>query len=189
MSSVADSEPTQHFVCTHGQARALIKAERRFIVGVCGCREERGGCDRSRMDVCLIFNPDFPSTARDRRRVSREDALALVDHADAKGLVTRPFRNHERPNELDGICFCCPECCYYFVHPEEPCDKGTLRETTRADECSDCGLCAEVCHFGARRMVDGRLVVERGKCAGCGLCVETCASGSITMISAAPTGR
>lgn len=133
------------------------------------------------MDVCLIFNPEL-STGTERRPASKHDALETVAEADAKGLISRPFRNLEHPDELDGgICFCCPECCYYFRHPEEHCDKGSLCESTLAGSCTGCLLCVESCHFGARRAADGRLVVDRDKCYGCGLCVGACPAGCIEM--------
>ncbi len=174
MSSNNSAQPAQHFVCTHAQAKEFIESQGEFHIGVCGCREKKGDCSRSRMDVCLVFNPGFPGSGSTRRPASKEEALGLVALADAKGLVTRPFRNLERPDRLDGICFCCPECCYYFLHPEERCDKGSLREATQREQCDDCGLCVESCPFGARRLVEGRLTLDPEKCYGCGLCVDSC---------------
>jgi ferredoxin len=170
----------QHIVCTHEQAREFIKLESTFFIGICGCRTKGSGCTRTRNDVCLSFNPDWEAT--DRRDSSLDEALALVDMADAKGLVTRPFRNAADPTRLDGICFCCPECCYYFVNPgAEGCDKGTLREATDRAGCIDCGACIAACPFGARRLDDGKLTVDRGTCYGCGLCVAACPTSCIAM--------
>jgi ferredoxin len=181
VSAVGSAEKVnQHYVCTHAQARDLISKQHEFYIAICGCRQRQGGCSRSRMDVCLMFNPEF-STGTEKRTAARQDAMDIVAEADAKGLVSRPFRNMKKPEELDGICFCCPECCYYFQHPEEPCDKGILREHTTAEDCSACGLCVEACHFGARQVVDGKLIVDSGKCYGCGLCVDACPAGCIEM--------
>jgi ferredoxin len=171
----------QHFVCTHDQARKYINAESQFFITVCGCRSLRGGCARSRMDVCLAFRPDFWQDDPNLRKATRDEALALVAEADARGLISRPFRNADDPQKLDGVCFCCPECCHYFNHPEDPFDKGSLCETTRRDECIDCGVCVDACHFGARKLVGGKLVIDRDKCVGCGLCVGACPSGCIEM--------
>jgi len=52
----------QHYVCTLDEARRIIAAHDQFSVSNCGCREAKGVCGRSRMDVCLYFNPDFPPT-------------------------------------------------------------------------------------------------------------------------------
>ncbi|MHA1339582.1 MAG: 4Fe-4S binding protein [Promethearchaeota archaeon] len=40
--------------------------------------------------------------------------------------------------------------------------------------CSNCGLCANSCYFGARNMIEGKLVYCPSMCVGCGLCVSTC---------------
>ena len=51
-------------------------------------------------------------------------------------------------------------------------------------DCTHCGLCAEVCHFHARRMEDGLLVVAHDNCYGCGLCVDICPEDCIRMMPA-----
>ncbi len=170
----------QHFVCTHDQARKLIDQYNEYYIAICGCRQGRGSCSHSRMDVCLMFNAAF-TTGTEKRPATRAEALKILTHADEKGLVSRPFRKPDDPNVLDGICFCCPECCYYFNHDDEPCDKGSLVQSTDLDTCTACGMCVSVCYFGARSIVDGQLVVDDKKCYGCGLCVDACPGGSVTM--------
>jgi ferredoxin len=170
----------QHVVCTHDQARKFIQEQKQFFIDICGCRQSRGGCKRTKMDVCLWFISEG-STGGAKRAATREEALDLVKLAGEKGLVTRPFRDPGDINKLDGICFCCPVCCYYFHDGAEPCAKGTLRESTLIEDCSGCGMCVESCHFGARSIVEGKLVIDADKCYGCGLCVDACPAGCITM--------
>lgn len=171
-----------HYVCTRHEARGLIASRDRFWISNCGCREARGGCARSRIDVCLYFTPEFPPTGTSWRKASREEAELLLAEAEARGLVTRPFRDEERRARTDGICFCCDDCCAYFLDRSEVCDKGTSIEATDREGCDDCGVCADVCHFGARTMEEGRLVVARDDCYGCGLCVDVCPLGAIQMV-------
>ncbi len=178
--SVYAGKVPQHFVCTHEQAREFINKEKDFYISICACRESRGGCKRSPMDVCLSFIPGF-TTETEKRPATKQKALELVNLAGKVELITRPFRNADDPNVLDGICFCCPVCCHYFNHPESVCDKGTLRESTILEDCSACGLCVKSCYFGARAIVDGKLVVDDDKCYGCGLCVDACPAGCISM--------
>jgi heterodisulfide reductase subunit A-like polyferredoxin len=85
--------------------------------------------------------------------------------------------------ETDGICFCCDDCCDYFVKPGEKCDKGDLIESTDSDRCKNCGACVEVCYFRAREVEDGRLTVEAENCYGCGLCTDVCPEACIQMVS------
>jgi NAD-dependent dihydropyrimidine dehydrogenase PreA subunit len=95
------------------------------------------------MDVCLMFNPEF-AAASEARTATKTEALQILDHAGEKRLVARPFRKPDNPNILDGICFCCPGCCYYFKPGGEPCDKGNKVQSTDLDTCTACGLCIDL---------------------------------------------
>ncbi len=175
-----------HYVCTLEQARAIVGEKRRFWVSNCGCREEGEGCKRSRIDLCLQFRDDIPGGGGSGlHEVTRADVDEILKEAGEKHLVVRPFRNDQNRQETDGICFCCDDCCWYFVREEEDeeCDKGSLIEVTERDRCRDCSSCVEVCYFKARRMENGALAVLRDECYGCGLCVEVCPEGCIQMVA------
>lgn len=45
------------------------------------------------------------------------------------------------------------------------------------EKCTECGLCQEVCRFGAIK----DYVVDKISCEGCGLCCQICPVGAITM--------
>lgn len=171
-----------HYVCTHQAARQLARGYERFWVSNCGCRESRGQCQRSRMDVCLLLREGFPPTGSGFREISWADVEGILHEAAEKHLVTRPFRNQEDMTRADGICFCCDDCCAYFRDPNERCDKGDLIERTNTEQCDDCATCVDVCYFGARELSGGELMVDRAKCYGCGLCVEVCPEDCIQMI-------
>jgi Pyruvate/2-oxoacid:ferredoxin oxidoreductase delta subunit len=170
-----------HYVCTHEEARKLVEGHKQFWVSNCGCREQRGQCARSRMDVCLAFNPEDQASGSGKREATVKDARAILDEAADKHLVARPFRNKER-TATDGICFCCDDCCGYFLNPEEKCDKGDLVAVTDLDQCTDCGECVPVCHFGARAMEGDKLAVDPERCYGCGLCASVCPLECIEMV-------
>ena len=170
-----------HYVCTHQTARGLARDAGRFWVSNCGCRESRGTCGRSRMDVCLLLREDFPPTGSGFREITWGDVEEILREAREKRLVTRPFRNEEDMAKTDGICFCCDDCCGYFLNPAERCDKGEFIEATDLERCTDCGECAAVCYFGARELGADRLLVNRDACYGCGLCAEVCPEGCIEM--------
>jgi Pyruvate/2-oxoacid:ferredoxin oxidoreductase delta subunit len=107
---------------------------------------------------------------------------AILEEAREKHLVPRPFRNEKNKKKLDGICFCCDDCCGYFLGLHEPCDKGALIEMTDTAACIDCGICAGACYFKARDASGEVLSVDREKCYGCGVCVDVCAMKAITMV-------
>ncbi|PKK83085.1 MAG: hypothetical protein CVT49_10250 [candidate division Zixibacteria bacterium HGW-Zixibacteria-1] len=173
-----------HFVCTHDEAADLIKRFDRYWVSNCGCRESRGSiCQKSRLDLCLMFRGDIPASGASMHEICFTDVSNILKEASSKHLVARPFRNEIDRKTIEGICFCCDDCCGYFTKPEEQCDKGALIEKTNYDICQHCGNCVEVCYFRARAIDSGELQIIRDNCYGCGLCVDLCPEEAIEMIS------
>lgn len=170
-----------HYVATRDEGWQIVENNQRYWLSNCGCREQRGECARSRIDVCLFFHAPESGTGSALHEVSRKDVIELFAEAKEKHLVVRPFRDDNDRNKVAGICFCCDDCCGYFLNPDEKCDKGQYRETTDFDNCTHCGECVEVCYFGARCMVDGDLVVAVDQCYGCGLCADVCPTDCIRM--------
>ncbi len=177
------SDLNMHYVCTRQEARAIFDRQERFWVSTCGCRARRPeGCGRSRHDVCLAFAPGDPSGGGGTREITRAEVEAILQEAEARHLVMRPFRDDARANTV-GFCVCCDDCCAYFLQPEEnPCDKGALVQSTDAASCNDCGDCTQVCYFGARKIADGKLALNHEACYGCGLCNDVCPTACITMV-------
>ncbi len=174
-------DPALHFVCTLEEAKSLIDRHKKYWVSKCNCREHRGPCKRSRADVCLQFADHTVADGPGKRTISKEEAYAIIGEAKEKHLVPRPFRTGDRSG-IDGICFCCDDCCGYFLGLHEPCDKGMFIERTDTAACIDCGVCAGVCYFGARDAKGEVLKVDREKCYGCGVCLDACAMKAITMV-------
>ncbi|MDD2715038.1 MAG: 4Fe-4S binding protein [Candidatus Wallbacteria bacterium] len=171
-----------HYVAAMEEAAALISKQKCFEVMVCGCRKGKGKCSQSRMDVCLIFSSDSKGSGKDGRRVlSKAEVDELMQHAALKHLVARPFRDPKHKEVVEGICFCCADCCGYFLNREEPCDKGSLIQETDQGSCTDCGICVEFCYFGARKIKDGKLAVDFEECYGCGLCAAACPVGCVKL--------
>jgi len=184
---MSEKETPIHYVCTHARARELIAANDRFWVSNCGCRERNTqGCKRSRVDVCLMFREDESSSGSGRKQIGRSEAEAIMKEAQEKRLVARPFRNEAR-DQTAGICFCCDDCCGYFIDKDEQgnakyaCDQGEMIETTTIADCTHCGECEPVCYFYARKMQGDKLTVDRALCFGCGLCVGACPTHCITL--------
>lgn len=167
-----------HYTCTYDEARNLVKNLKEFWVSNCGCREvhEKQGkkCARSRMDVCLMFQDFGSGSGSGFKKISLQEMEAIFRLAKEKKLVTRPFRTGQEMKETGGICFCCDDCCAYFLDPGSKSDKGMFIEKTDMDKCTHCGDCVEVCYFQARKMENEKLVIDKDKCYGCGLCVDVC---------------
>ncbi len=173
-----------HYVCIRDKARSLIEAYTRYWVSDCGCREVRGSCKRSRIDVCLQFREVTAASPTGLKEVTRAEVETILDEARDKHLVTRPFRNETDRTQTDGICFCCDDCCGYFIDPGGyDCEKGERFQQTDMDVCTHCGLCVEVCYFGARKLRRANLLIDPDKCYGCGLCKDVCPEACIKMVT------
>ncbi len=178
---MTDQNVPMHYVCTLDEAARLIRDAPGWWVEPCGCREGGEGCQRSTHEICLLFDEGATGSTGAPRKITREEALGLVELSRERWLVARPFRDSQTRSRTDGICFCCDDCCGYFLNADEVCDKGVEIEATDWDDCTHCGLCEPVCYFKARTMKDGSLELDRERCYGCGLCVASCPEDCITM--------
>lgn len=166
-----------HFVSTREEAKALLDSRNALYVSNCRCRVGKGDCQRSRMDVCVHFDADPPRTCQ----ITDRQAADILEEARVKHLVPRPFRTDDGSG-VAGICFCCDDCCTYFVNHIEACDKGASIERTAMEDCLRCGACQDVCYFSARVLQDGVLRIDGDRCYGCGLCVDVCPAECIRMV-------
>ena len=70
----------------------------------------------------------------------------------------------------------CPLKCVWCHNPE-----GISFEKSLAfyeNKCQGCGICVDACSSGARKIVDGKLVLDRDACVFCGACVDVCVGGA-----------
>ena len=175
--------PVSHSVCTKDEAREIVGVRDRFWVSICWCREEKGKCVRSPMEVCLSFREDSPANPAGMREISRDEVLTLIDDAREWGLVSRTFARKGGDVAIEGICFCCDDCCAFFTErTEDKPARGRFIESTIKGCCSSCGMCERACRFGARVMDEGKLVIIRHRCYGCGICADTCPTNCIEMV-------
>lgn len=184
---MTDERPL-HYVCTIEEAAALAAGRDRFWVSTCGCRERKGECQRSRADLCLQFVPVTAAEGTGHREIARDEVEEILREAFERRLVPRPFRGEADRTVTEGICFCCDDCCGYFLNPQERCDQGALIEVTDPKLCGDCLACIPVCHFGARLLDGRRLRLVRDLCYGCGVCVQACPSFAIRMVDREAAG-
>jgi UDP-glucose 4-epimerase len=132
-------------------------------------------------------------------RATKEEALQRARDGIAAGLIPGFGRlRGDAINRIGGpipdtgdlfnMCYCCSCCCVMGGMKNSP---SYVREIVKRFEglsfvtdsklCNDCGKCAEVCIFGARVMVDGKVIIDDEKCYGCGRCVGVCPTDAIIM--------
>ncbi|HNR88472.1 MAG TPA: 4Fe-4S binding protein [Spirochaetota bacterium] len=139
------------------------------------------GTGRFWLDTCAKYNA---------RRISQEEALAIVRRFRGMGYVTQAFFKVATGGSTGVICNCHPDSCVSLKATAEArrldpslsmnAESGyAVRRDTST--CVACGACASACHFGAMAMTNGAPEYAVGRCMGCGLCVERCRHGAITL--------
>ena len=88
--------------------------------------------------------------------------------------------------DINELCSCCSCCCValsailrYGLYPHLL--TKIMIEETDSLKCIDCGVCVDRCQFGARQMIEGKLVVDQLICYGCGLCIGHCSNDAIKL--------
>ena len=170
-----------------GMLEDQVKKARVISVAPCICRKEAKltgrGCDKPE-ETCLHFGAaaEYYIENNIGRRISADEALAIIDEADRAGLVHAGVNTQH----LSNLCNCCPCCCASMKGiTEKGMDKhGFLNALFLAsvdkDLCTGCGICAGRCPVHAISE-DEEARVDVQKCLGCGLCSTACPVEAITM--------
>ena len=175
---VRESFETKQWVMPGEQAMEILRAADVIALNNCECRVHYKRCDNP-LEVCFLMG-DFAVKSVEKgraRRVSLEEAEAVLRHADAKGLVHLSF--HMPGNKVYAFCSCCRCCCHdlQLLRLYNRTDLVARSEYTAVidrDACTDCGACVARCPFAARTMENARMRYCPDACYGCGLCVTAC---------------
>jgi NAD-dependent dihydropyrimidine dehydrogenase PreA subunit len=179
------------------EVEEMINAATDIVVQPCDCRKLGENCDRP-VETCIWLDEGARNAidCGHGRRLSKEEAVELLRHADKKGLMHTADREW-RERGLHAICNCCACDCYPFRAAQELGSKGVWPKSHyivqyNQDRCNQCGACVKRCHFdafyhdGPTIEVDGKakktVTVDLEKCWGCGLCANTCPEGAIEMV-------
>ena len=154
----------------------------------CICRKEHAmigeGCGKL-TEACLIFSSAayFYENNKLGRLISRDEAMKILERAEAEGLVLQPT-NAQR---IQSMCLCCGDCCQILKSLKRLPHPASLVHANyyiriRKEDCIGCEACVERCQMEAIRMQDDVATVDLDRCIGCGLCVTSCSSEAIDLI-------
>jgi NAD-dependent dihydropyrimidine dehydrogenase PreA subunit len=141
------------------------------------------GCDKPE-GCCLVMGvaADYYAKNGLGRRISKEEALAILKKADEVGLVLQPSFSQK----ISNICCCCGCCCQVLRNIKKQSEPAALMASPFTvvldrDACIGCGVCERRCQVAAVFLREDKAAVEEKSCIGCGLCVTTCPSGALTL--------
>ena len=185
---VGKSISTQSEVMPYERAEELVRGQRTFAVGNCICRQEKRllgeGCDKPE-ESCLSFGTAARINVRTgrARKISMEEALAILQRAEEVGLVLQPAN----AKKALFMCTCCGCCCGVLRSLKRYPEPASLVSSSfiaslKADTCTGCGTCVERCQMEAIHLTDSTAALDLKRCIGCGLCVSTCPSDSLSLV-------
>ena len=183
--------------------REILKAAPLIAVCVCSCRQREGAmghpCNRSGAENCiqLARGAEYVINRGSGRRLSYEEALAMMDADEEDGLVHQWVNSTAKV--INTMCSCCRDCCImrvpldeHGVHVGKVWAKSRFEARVDWDLCNGCQDCVERCLFDAIEMVKPedskkyKAMVDAEKCWGCGVCVLGCAAGALSMALVRP---
>ncbi len=169
----------------------LLKTPKPLYVSNCVCKQGEAllgrPCKQTRnLEVCLMIGESNHAQRNRARKISKEEALAILEQADEKGLVLQPG-NSRNP---DCICICCGCCCGVLTTAKKYPKPARFFASNyyaviKASLCKGCGLCVKRCPMDAIFAGDKHFRVNPDRCIGCGLCVTRCKPKAATLLKKA----
>jgi ferredoxin len=177
-------------IIPYPRARDIILQHADHIVALeCPCRAARPDPCLP-LDVCLIVGEPFASFVQEHhphrsRWISSGEGIEILEAEHERGHVHHAFFKDAMLGRFYAICNCCACCCGAMqAHRGGTPMLASSGYVARIDPdlCAACGLCAEVCPFGALYLSSNVAVIESGVCMGCGVCVSQCATGALSLV-------
>ncbi len=172
----------------HERVSEYIRNAECISVSTCYCRhhgELLGEPCAKPKENCMAFGPNarFVVDRGYGRLVSRDEALRVLDEAEAAGLV---HMSSNTSKYIDFICNCCPCHCgilQSFQKMQMPAlgAVSAFRLRIRAEDCVGCGDCVDRCPMEALALEEDVVRVDARRCIGCGVCNSACPEGALAM--------
>jgi len=189
-------------ILPHEDPREIVRVQPLVTVVSCSCRQHTKmmgrPCRKSDSDAnCLQFakSAEYSLSRGHGRRVSVDEALAILDRNEEDGLVHQ-WMNHSKIEAAQpyALCSCCRCCCTIWhaadirsVPNEEIFAKSRYEARVDPELCNGCEDCVDRCQFDATSMreVEGstwsKAMVDPEKCWGCGVCTIVCPTNALRM--------
>jgi len=185
---------SEEYVLPSQSVREIIEKFDEIAVGYCFCRQRRGllgePCSTDAPTLnCFTFGKSARHTVAQgfAQKVSKKEALDIMQKAEEAGLVHKAFHPHSRETRPEtSICNCCKDCCDTLKLWRDgtlPLINSTYHlAVVDPETCSGCGTCVEWCPTDAMAL-DADEIAERDEkaCFGCGVCSRFCPEGAISL--------
>ncbi|HOC60794.1 MAG TPA: 4Fe-4S binding protein [Smithellaceae bacterium] len=158
----------------------LSKTSKPLFVSNCVCKQGEAllgkPCRQTQnIEVCLMIGESNHAQRRRARKISKEEALAILEEADEKGMVLQPSNSRDPA----CICICCGCCCGVLTAAKKEPQPARFFASNYyaaidASLCKNCGICVKRCPMDAVLVEEDRYRVNLDRCIGCGLCVTRC---------------
>lgn len=182
-------------VLPYETALGILENTRSISVRNCECRVTYKNC-YGPLRTCLGLN-EFSDELVERgvsQKVSLGEAKEILRLANQHGLVHQALYTDWLRGEVFDVCSCCSCCCTYLrtyinYGVKHHIAGSGLVANVDSEVCSGCGICLTRCVFKARRIENGKSIVEESDCLGCGLCTTACPTRASTLMSVDKRGK
>jgi electron transport complex protein RnfB len=182
-------------ILPYDNVRKIIESKDKIAVCQCFCRHHMEGAGKGSdcqkpHEMCLGFDFYAQCVVEEfnvGRYITREEALQILDEAEAAGLVHQTAGD---AGNTEALCNCCDECCTVLrrlkLHPTP----GLIYSTNYycehdPDLCIHCLTCIDRCPMIAIADEGEHTKVTLERCIGCSLCVSTCPTGAAQLFTKA----
>lgn len=165
-----------------------------FVLTRCGCKTRKDEpCKVAKPPyyTCLLIGEPVltnflmqhqPDVSR---RITRAEALQLLEEFHAQGLVHNAWFKDCIRDQFYVICNCCSCCCLGFdmLHTfgiDQITSSGYVAVVDKK-LCQGCGTCVDACHFKANTLRKGTSAVNWDACYGCSQCTTKCPNHARTL--------
>jgi Pyruvate/2-oxoacid:ferredoxin oxidoreductase delta subunit len=187
---IGETIESKNQVLAFEDARKMLENAGSIAVTTCVCRKLMKRCDGP-LEVCLQINrgAEYNIKRGTGRKVSLDEAIAILKISEAAGLVHMTENTAGRSNVLCNCCNCCCEMLRFATNEKT---KGVLAPSrfqarVEAETCTSCGMCMEICPVEAIALnTDDIAEVIKDACIGCGLCATACPVEAIGLFEVRP---